>query len=67
MVKPTLHSLSIYTRFGPIDLVFGPGPVLQAHSYLQLLQNSFVHHPQVRQRKYHQQLAGVLGQTVLPA
>lgn len=43
-------------------LVFGPVPMLQAHSCLQPLQYSLAHHQQIAQRKHHQQLAGVLGQ-----
>jgi len=37
--------------------------MLQAHSCLQPLNNSLAHHPQVGQRKHHQQLARVLGQS----
>ena len=39
--------------------------MLQAHSCLQPLNNSLSYHPQVGQRKHHQQLAGVLGQAPL--
>jgi hypothetical protein len=34
-----------------------------AHSRCQPLNHSLAHHPQIGQRKHHQQLAGVLGQT----
>ena len=39
--------------------------MLQTYSCLQPLYNPFAHHPQVRQCKHHQQLAGVLGQTAI--
>jgi hypothetical protein len=35
---------------------------LQARSCLRPVHYSFAHHPQIRQQKNHQQLAGVLGQ-----
>ena len=63
MAKSTLNLLPISRSFDPIGPVFGPWPALQAHSCLQPLQYSLAHHPQVRQRKHHQQLAGVLGQS----
>ncbi len=36
--------------------------MLQAHSCLQPVQYPLAHHPQIAQRKHHQQLVGVLGQ-----
>ena len=62
MVKPALNSLPISHAFGPSGPGFGLSPTLQAYSCLQPLNNSLAHHPQVGQRKHHQQLAGVFGQ-----
>ena len=62
MVKPALNLPPISGIFDPIGPVFGPSPPLQAHSCLQPPRDSLAHHPQVGQRKHHQQLAGVLGQ-----
>ena len=66
MAKPTLNFPPIFRALGTMALVFGPSPMLQAHSCPQSLQNSFAHHPQVRQREHNQQLAGVLGQSPIP-
>ena len=62
MVKPALNLPPISRIFDPIGPVFGPSPPLQAHSCLQPPRDSLAHHPQVGERKHHQQLAGVLGQ-----
>ena len=62
MAKPALNLPPIFRILDPIGPVFGPSPPLQAHSCLQPPRDSLAHHPQVGQRKHHQQLAGVLGQ-----
>ena len=62
MMKSKLNSPSIFRSWGLFSPVFGLLPVQQAHSCPLHLQNSLAHHPQVRQRKHHQQLRGVLGQ-----
>ena len=48
--------------FDQIGYVCGLSPPLRPRSYLQALHDLLANHPQVGQRKYHQQLAGVLGQ-----
>jgi hypothetical protein len=58
MMKPQLD-------LPPIPCVVSllrPVPVLQAHSCLQVLQDSLAHYPQARQREQRDQLRGVLGQ-----
>lgn len=62
MVMPALNYLPIYRSLGLLQSVFGLLPVLQAHPCLKSQNNSRAHHPQVRQCKHHQQLAGFLGQ-----
>jgi hypothetical protein len=65
MLKKALNSRIISLFLDSMSPVFGPSPTLQAHSCLRRLQYQFAHHPQVRQRKHHQQLVGVLGQPPL--
>ena len=59
----TLISSSISLSFGPLGPVLGPLPMFWAHSCRQPLNHSLPDHPQIGQRKHHQQLTGVLGQT----
>jgi hypothetical protein len=55
-------SSSISPSFGTLGPVLVSLPMFWAHSRYQPLNHSLAHHPQVGQRKHHQQLAGVLGQ-----
>jgi hypothetical protein len=55
--------MPISCSFWPDWACFGPLPRLRAYSCLRPLHDSLAHHPQVGQRKHHQQLVGVLGQT----
>jgi hypothetical protein len=63
MVKLATNSSPTFPSFGPLGPVLGYLPMFWAHSRFQPLNHSLAHHPQVGQRKHHQQLAGVLGQT----
>ena len=62
MMKLQLNLPPISFVLGPLRPVLGPVPVLQAHSCLQVLQDSLAHHPQIRQSKQRDQLRRVLGQ-----
>jgi hypothetical protein len=62
MVKLEMNSSPISSSFDPSGPVFGHSPTVWAHSCPQSLNYSLAHHPQVGQRKNHQQLTGVLGQ-----
>ncbi len=57
-----MSSSPISRSFGPFGPVLGHLPTVWAHSCRQPLSHSLANHPQVGQRKHHQQLAGVLGQ-----
>jgi len=63
MVELEMNSSLISRSFGPFGPVLGHLPTVWAHSCPQSLNHSLAHHPQIGQRKHHQQLAGVLGQT----
>jgi hypothetical protein len=58
-----MNSSPISPSFGPLGPGLGHLPTVWAHSCRQPLNHSLAHHPQIGQRKHHQQLAGVLGQT----
>ena len=55
-MKPQLNLLLISPVLVLCGAVFGPLPVLQAHSCLQVLQYSLARHPQVRQGEQGEQL-----------
>jgi hypothetical protein len=61
--KQYLDLIPISRFFDPFGPFFGLRHALRTHSSLQSLQYSLAHHPQVRQLKHYQQLAGVLGQS----
>ena len=65
MTESALNLSPISRILDMIGPDFGLSPSLHAHSCLRPLHDSLAHHPQVGERKHHQQLAGVLGEAAI--